>query len=125
MKLLLAMTLVAAAVCAPDRPPAPLPYTPSLEPAFIDRSVDPCTDFWRFSCGNWDKLNPIPPDQASWHVYNKLAQENLQFLRGVLEQAAKPAAVRTADGQKIGDSLRPRLDEAAGEAAGAPPLTAM
>jgi endothelin-converting enzyme/putative endopeptidase len=92
VKLLLAITLIAAALGAQDRPLASLPYTPSLEPAFIDRGVDPCVDFWRYSCGNWNKLNPIPPDQASWHVYSKLAQENLQFLWGVLEQAANPAS---------------------------------
>ena len=124
MRLLLAITLVAAAIRAQDRPLASLPYTPSLEPAFIDRSVDPCTDFWRFSCGNWDKLNPIPPDQASWHVYNKLAQENLQFLWGVLEQAAKPSAGRTANEQKIGDFFGACMDEAAAERAGAAPLKA-
>src|SRR5450759_1294602 len=83
------MTLVAAALCAQDRPLASLPYTPSLEPTFIDRSVDPCVDFWRYSCGNWNKLNPIPPDQARWSVYGKMAQENLHrpaFPGGVSHQ---------------------------------------
>src|ERR1035441_2071738 len=122
MKHLLAMTFVAAALCAQDRPLASLPYTPSLEPAFIDRAVDPCVDFWRYSCGNWDQLNPIPPDQARWSVYGKLAQENLQFLWGVLEQAAKPAATRPANEQKIGDFFGACMDETAVEKAGAAPL---
>ena len=124
MKLLLAMTLVAAALGAQDRPLASLPYTPSLEPAFIERSVDPCVDFWRYSCGNWNRLNPIPPDQARWNVYGKLAQENQQFLWGVLEQAAKPAAGRSANEQKIGDFFGACMDEAAVEKAGAAPLRA-
>ena len=122
MKLPLALTLVAAALCAQDRPLTSLPYTPSLEPAFIDRAVDPCVDFWRYSCGNWNKLNPIPPDQASWHVYSKLAQENLQFLWGILEQAAKPSAARSASEQKIGDFFGACMDEAAVEKTGAAPL---
>ena len=49
-------------------------------------------DFWRFSCGNWNKLNPIPPDQARWSVYGKLAQENLQYLWGVLEAGGEGLA---------------------------------
>ena len=122
MKLPLALTLVAAALSAQDRPLTSLPYTPSLEPAFVDRSVDPCVDFWRYSCGNWNKLNPIPPDQASWHVYSKLAQENLQFLWGILEQAAKPSAARSASEQKIGDFFGACMDEAAVEKTGAAPL---
>ena len=122
MKHLLAMTLFAAALCAQDRPLASLPYTPSLEPAFIDRSVDPCVDFWRYSCGHWNQLNPIPPDQARWSVYGKMAQENQQFLWGVLEQAAKPAAARSPNEQKTGDFFGACMDETAVEKAGAAPL---
>ena len=118
------MTLIAAALCAQDRPLASLPYTPSLEPAFLERSVDPCVDFFRYSCGNWNKLNPIPPDQARWSVYGKLAQENLQFLWGLLEQAASPATTRTANEQKIGDYFGACMNEAAVEKAGAAPLKA-
>ena len=38
----------------------------------MDRTVDPCTDFYRYSCGAWIKKNPIPPDQSRWDVYAKL-----------------------------------------------------
>src|ERR1700682_1282177 len=65
-----------------------LPYTPSLDVTAMDRAVDPCADFYQSSCGGWQKKNPIPPDQTSWGVYGKLYQDNLNFLRGILEQAA-------------------------------------
>jgi len=42
-----------------------LPYTPSLDPSFLDRAVDPCVDFYTFSCGKWLEKNPIPPDRAT------------------------------------------------------------
>jgi putative endopeptidase len=101
---------------------ASLPYTPSLETKFIDRSADPCVDFYKFSCGNWNKLNPIPPDQARWDVYAKLTDDNQRYLWAILEEAAKPAPQRTPLQQKIGDYFYACMDEGAVEKAGATPL---
>jgi putative endopeptidase len=112
----------AAAETTTQQPFATLPYTPSLEPAFLDRSVDPCTDLYTFSCGGWQKLNPIPPDQARWSVYGKLYTENQQYLWGLLDEAAEPRDGRSAEQQKIGDHFAACMDEAAVEAQGVAPL---
>jgi endothelin-converting enzyme/putative endopeptidase len=118
-------TLLPAGLHAADRPLAELPYTPGLDPAAMDRSVDPCVDFYAYSCGGWQKANPIPPDQASWSVYAKTGTENLQFLWGLLEaSAAKPDAERTPAERKVGDFFHACMDEAAIEAAGAKPIAA-
>jgi len=88
----------------------------------MDRSVDPCTDFFRYSCGAWLKKNPIPPDQASWDVYSKLSQDNQLFLWGILDQASKPSAGRSLVETEIGDYFNACMDESAVEKAGAAPL---
>jgi len=88
----------------------------------MDRSVDPCTDFFRYSCGDWLKKNPIPPDQASWDVYSKLSQDNQLFLWGILDQASKPSAGRSLVETEIGDYFNACMDESAVEKAGAAPL---
>ncbi|MCU1349459.1 MAG: peptidase [Acidobacteria bacterium] len=105
-----------------DRPLAQLPYTPSLDVPSMDKTVEPCNDFYQFSCGGWMARNPIPPDQASWSVYGKLTTENQQYLWGILEEATKPSPARTAVQQKIGDYFAACMDEPAIEHLGAKPL---
>ena len=124
MRSILFFLLLSTCLRAQDRPLTTLPYTPSLETKFLDRTADPCVDFYQFACGNWNALNPIPADQARWDVYSKLQTENLRYLWAILEDAAKPAATRTASQQKIGDYFASCMDEAAVEKAGAAPLKA-
>jgi hypothetical protein len=54
-----------------------LPYTPSLDLTSMDKSVDPCVDFYSYSCNGWKKKNPIPADQTGWSVYGKLYEVRL------------------------------------------------
>ncbi len=96
-----------------------LPYIPSLDVSAMDKSVDPCVDLYHYSCGGWQKKNPIPPDQTSWSVYGKLYQDNLLFLRGILEQAGPSAPQRDAVTQKIGDFYASCMDEATADKRGA------
>ncbi len=134
MRRLIAALLLAAAPLLAQTSPAPsaekpkehpltaLPYTPSLDIPSMDRTADPCADFYQYSCGGWMKNNPIPPDQASWSVYGKLAEENGEFLWGILEEASKPAADRTPAQQKIGDYFEACTDQTRVDSLGATPL---
>ena len=45
------------------------PSTPKLEHFDInqvDKSLDPCQDFYQYACSKWNSANPIPADQVAW-----------------------------------------------------------
>ena len=107
-----------------DTPLTALPFSPAMDLSSMDRSVDPCTDFYRYACGGWIMNNPIPPDQAQWNVYSKLAEDNERFLWNILQDAAKPAATRSPVETQIGDFFNACMDEGVIERVGAGPLKA-
>ncbi len=89
---------------------------------WLDRTVDPCVDLFTFSCGKWIQSNPIPPDQSSWGIYNKLQDDNLKQLRELLEATSAPNPARSPNAQKIGDYYASCMDEKTIDALGIKPL---
>ncbi|MGD0731767.1 MAG: M13 family metallopeptidase [Terracidiphilus sp.] len=93
-----------------------------FDPSLIDAKVDPCENFYRFSCNGWFKRNPLPADQASYGRFTELYELNRLHLRQILEEAAAPVATRTANEQKIGDEYASCMDVATVNKQGLAPL---
>jgi endothelin-converting enzyme/putative endopeptidase len=88
----------------------------------IDKSADPCVDFYQYACGNWMKNSEIPADRPSWQSFSELDEGNLGIERSILEKAAAGGSSRNAIDQKIGDLYGSCMDEKAVNEKGIAPL---
>ncbi len=84
----------------------------------IDHSIDPCVNFYQYTCKKWIATNPIPSDQAFWGPDGKLQLWNESVLKAVLEAAAKNDPSRSPVQQKIGDYYESCMDQPAKNAKG-------
>jgi putative endopeptidase len=66
-------------------PPKPVAFDVNA----IDKTANPCDDFFQYACGTWNKNNPIPADRAAWNRFSELSDYNNYLLYKDLTAAAE------------------------------------
>ena len=122
----LAMSLACPAMLAQQASgPAPSgteKSLPSLDLSSMDRSADPCTDMYKFACGNFAANHPIPADLPGMDPFYVLFNVGTEQLNGILQKAEAGGTSRTPDEQKIGDYFKACVNTDAINAAGLKPI---
>jgi putative endopeptidase len=88
-----------------------------LEAGSLDRTADPCVDFYQFACGGWIQNNPIPPDRARWSRFAEVDERNQLAIKAVLDDAARGGRGNPQTKQ-LGEFYASCMDERAIERAG-------
>jgi putative endopeptidase len=120
--LLIAGTLLLAIPASAQEQARPAKTLKTLDPKLMDTTVDPCVNFYQYSCGGWLKQNPIPADESSYGRANEIIDENLLVLKAILEKAAAGGPERSPNEQKIGDYYGACMNVEAVDEAGLKPL---
>jgi len=97
------------------------PTTGGVDLQAVDKSADPCRNFYLYACGNWMKSNPIPAEYARWGRFDELGERNEKILKEILEDSAQHQDRSPLD-QKIGAFYSSCMSEAAIDKAGDEPL---
>lgn len=80
-----------------------------LEQSALDRTVDPCIDFYQFACGGWIADAQIPDDRGRWDRFADVDRQHRAQIKAMLEEAAKGIDPAT---KKLGDFYASCMDEA-------------
>jgi predicted metalloendopeptidase len=103
----------------------PAPVTPGeigVDLSALDRSADPCADFYQYACGTWLKTTPIPEDQPAWsRSFNVIQERNEKLLDGYLRKDAESPGDEPY-AKALGDFYATCMDEPAIEKEGTKPL---
>ncbi|MFT3738998.1 MAG: M13 family metallopeptidase [Breznakibacter sp.] len=88
----------------------------------MDLSVPAADNFYLYANGGWMKNNPLPDDKSRFGSFDKLAEENREKVKSIIEKAAAENAPAGSISQKIGDFFASGMDTVAIEDTGLTPL---
>ena len=108
---MLGQSMPAQSKPAQPAPQAGMPQLDHFDVTQVDSGLDPCVDFYQYTCRKWIAKNPIPPDQANWWLGSKLMIWNQTVVREILEKASNDDPGRGPAEQKIGDYYASCLNE--------------
>ena len=88
----------------------------------LDKNALPGTSFYQYACGGWMEKNPLTGEYSRFGSFDKLAENNREQLKGLIEGLASTKNQPGTVAQKIGDLYNIAMDSAKLNKEGAAPI---
>lgn len=98
--------------------------TAGIQLANLDTTVKAGEDFYQYATGGWQKSNPLTGEYSRFGSFDKLAENNREQLKGLIEEIASKQANAGTIEQKIGDLFNIAMDSVKLNKDGAAPIKA-
>lgn len=95
---------------------------PAINLSWLDTTVTPGQDFYRYSTGGWQKNNPLGPEYARFGSFDQLRENAVENLNNLFKQMSGMKTAAGSDEQKIVDLYNMGLDSLRLNAEGAAPI---
>ncbi|NDV47278.1 M13 family peptidase [Paludibacter sp. 221] len=116
---IIALTLMTTA-CNPKKDT----LKPGIDVNNLDTSISPKVDFYQYACGGWMERNPLTGEYSRFGSFDKLAEDNREQLKGLIENIASQPAQQGTIEQKIGDLYNLAMNSEKLNADGYAPMSA-
>ncbi len=84
---------------------------PAINTAYMDTTINPGDDFYRYVNGTWMASNPIPDDKTRYGAFDELIEKNREKLKSLINDAMNDKnAPKGSNKQKIGDFYASGMD---------------
>ena len=95
---------------------------PALDMSFLDTSVAPGEDFYRFATGGWQDAHPLPAEYSRYGSFDVIGENNQKQLNDLFVSMTKMKAEPGSVDQKISDLYKMALDSLTRNNLGAEPV---
>ena len=96
--------------------------TSGIDVQYMDTSIKPGDDFFRYMNGTWLDETEIPADKSNYGGFVILADDAQEDVKNIIEKSATGDFAKGTDEQKVGDLYRSYVDMETRNARGVTPL---